>query len=410
MLHGLGRNDPCHCGSGRKYKKCCLDRESGFASEVEQARWEWEKRVLLELYDDYAYILRERRIALKACAIALTDSDSYWAQWNPATRTILISRRLVENHNWFQVVSILKHEMAHQLMDESYIPGSMEHKSHGDQFKLACQMLGLPEEYARATINLQTASLDWRSEKNDDLSEKMLEKVRKLLSLANSSNEHEAVLAMNKVREIYAKYNLDEASQKQRFAHLILSHGKKRIEAHQSRIISILVSHFFVQVITIKLFEAKSCEYHVGIEIIGKRENVMMAEYVYQFLIRQTDFLVTEVTRTRALSRVQKKSYRLGILAGFSEKLRETERASVAGDSPQTSEKAALITRALSKFHKDKVLDRYLHHIYPKLSKKGSGSQYIDGSIFSQGRDVGQTITLNRPITHSDGNRGHLLK
>ena len=23
-LRGLGRNDPCHCGSGKKYKKCCL--------------------------------------------------------------------------------------------------------------------------------------------------------------------------------------------------------------------------------------------------------------------------------------------------------------------------------------------------------------------------------------------------
>jgi uncharacterized protein YecA (UPF0149 family) len=22
--HGPGRNDPCPCGSGRKYKKCCL--------------------------------------------------------------------------------------------------------------------------------------------------------------------------------------------------------------------------------------------------------------------------------------------------------------------------------------------------------------------------------------------------
>lgn len=21
----IGRNDPCHCGSGRKYKKCCID-------------------------------------------------------------------------------------------------------------------------------------------------------------------------------------------------------------------------------------------------------------------------------------------------------------------------------------------------------------------------------------------------
>jgi hypothetical protein len=25
--HHLGRNDPCHCGSGRKYKQCCLDKD-----------------------------------------------------------------------------------------------------------------------------------------------------------------------------------------------------------------------------------------------------------------------------------------------------------------------------------------------------------------------------------------------
>ncbi|NCN95851.1 MAG: hypothetical protein GW917_03965, partial [Bdellovibrionales bacterium] len=23
----LGRNDSCHCGSGQKYKKCCLDKD-----------------------------------------------------------------------------------------------------------------------------------------------------------------------------------------------------------------------------------------------------------------------------------------------------------------------------------------------------------------------------------------------
>jgi hypothetical protein len=27
MAVNLGRNDPCHCGSGRKYKKCCLDAD-----------------------------------------------------------------------------------------------------------------------------------------------------------------------------------------------------------------------------------------------------------------------------------------------------------------------------------------------------------------------------------------------
>ena len=30
-----GRNEPCHCGSGRKYKQCCLDKDE---SEVRLAR------------------------------------------------------------------------------------------------------------------------------------------------------------------------------------------------------------------------------------------------------------------------------------------------------------------------------------------------------------------------------------
>jgi hypothetical protein len=29
--HDLGRNDPCHCGSGRKYKHCCLDKDQAAA-------------------------------------------------------------------------------------------------------------------------------------------------------------------------------------------------------------------------------------------------------------------------------------------------------------------------------------------------------------------------------------------
>ena len=26
-----GRNEPCHCGSGRKYKQCCLDKDESDA-------------------------------------------------------------------------------------------------------------------------------------------------------------------------------------------------------------------------------------------------------------------------------------------------------------------------------------------------------------------------------------------
>lgn len=38
-----GRNDPCPCGSGKKYKKCCLQ-----AGETEDAAWR-EARITSDL-------------------------------------------------------------------------------------------------------------------------------------------------------------------------------------------------------------------------------------------------------------------------------------------------------------------------------------------------------------------------
>jgi uncharacterized protein YecA (UPF0149 family) len=44
----IGRNDPCPCGSGRKYKHCCLDKDEAAlrkarAKEAEKAAKEAEK-------------------------------------------------------------------------------------------------------------------------------------------------------------------------------------------------------------------------------------------------------------------------------------------------------------------------------------------------------------------------------
>jgi hypothetical protein len=32
----IGRNDPCHCGSGKKYKKCCLEKDIEEAREAKR--------------------------------------------------------------------------------------------------------------------------------------------------------------------------------------------------------------------------------------------------------------------------------------------------------------------------------------------------------------------------------------
>jgi tetratricopeptide (TPR) repeat protein len=37
-MANIGRNDPCHCGSGKKYKRCCLDKDEAAEREVLAAR------------------------------------------------------------------------------------------------------------------------------------------------------------------------------------------------------------------------------------------------------------------------------------------------------------------------------------------------------------------------------------
>ena len=46
----VGRNDPCPCGSGKKYKKCC---ESKKTVSIEEVQAEELERILQTFYEEY---------------------------------------------------------------------------------------------------------------------------------------------------------------------------------------------------------------------------------------------------------------------------------------------------------------------------------------------------------------------
>jgi hypothetical protein len=48
----IGRNDPCPCGSGQKYKRCCLPREDAAAVERAREREREDAAALLADEDD----------------------------------------------------------------------------------------------------------------------------------------------------------------------------------------------------------------------------------------------------------------------------------------------------------------------------------------------------------------------
>jgi uncharacterized protein YecA (UPF0149 family) len=66
----LGRNEPCHCGSGKKYKKCCEERDAAAKSAElaaqaaqRQAEMEEEENAELAREGSRAPLVAERDVA-----------------------------------------------------------------------------------------------------------------------------------------------------------------------------------------------------------------------------------------------------------------------------------------------------------------------------------------------------------
>lgn len=378
--------------------------------------FDWERTIILELNREHEHICRVHKVNLRPIAITLFDSDSLWGQFDNRARTISISRKLVNEYSWHHVVGVFRHEMAHQYVAEQSPREFLSERPHSELFKMACKRLGVPEQFAKAGLNLQNGDLDWKTEPRDEATEKILDKAKKLLALGTSTNEHEAHLAMERVRELYAKYNLEHMANlsTESFVHLVITHEKKRTQSWELRTISILTEHFFVKALTFQQFDAKTGKRFHAVELIGTRENVAMAEYVYHFLLQQVEFLLKLAVESElGLARSERASFRLGVLDGFDKKLKLSNKAptnhTTAANGQANADTLTVIGQALTKFRNDPYLEDYLSEIYPRLERRRGSSFEIDASAFAAGHAAGKSINLNKPISTNTGPQGGYL-
>src|SRR3954463_9965014 len=95
---------------------------------------ELKRACLRRLSRDWAcfnyWYLGER---LRPPVFSLESAEARWGQWSPATRTISISERHIVEAPWETVLETLKHEMAHQYVDEVLkLEGALP---HGEAFQ-----------------------------------------------------------------------------------------------------------------------------------------------------------------------------------------------------------------------------------------------------------------------------------
>lgn len=345
------------------------------ASELSAALEAALVRVLRGLYDEVNESRFGRR--LKKPVLMLSDSTRRLGQWTRATRTLELSRTLVLARPWLEVTSILEHEMAHQYVDEALeVTGE---SAHGPTFQRVCAERGID---ARAA-GMPVASA------SDVEADRALDKIRKLLALAGSDNQHEAEMAMRRAHELMLRHNIEQAAAQQTYEVRHLGTPSRRANTVEADIVALLTEFFFVEVIRVPVYLPRNGTFAAVYEVIGTHANVEMAAHVFAFLLATADRLWRENRGdARVTSGRDRVSYQSGVIRGFREKLL-AERKELKG--------TGLVWVG------DGGLNQFYRARHPRIRTVKRSVRL--SRAHAAGREAGRNVVLHKPVaeTNSSG-------
>ena len=347
-----------------------------------EAAWIRQLRRFYSLFN-YEYV----RSRLRPPIFRIGSAAGKLGEWNGVFRCITISARHILEHPWENVLETLRHEMAHQYVEE--ILGFQGAPPHGEPFVEACRIL---------RVDPVTRDPGHRGRLEDSVAErdKILHRVKLLLALAHSPNEHEAANAMRMAQKYLLKYNLQlaDAQSQRSYDTRYLGKCSARIQEYEYVLARILQDHFFVCVIWYPWCDPLTGKAGRVLEISGTPENLEMAEYVYKYVMSLTEPLWEAHRRsaeTRGGTRLQ---YLAGLLRGFQEKL--------DGQRAELREERGLVWRG------DPGLEDYYRYRNPRI-RHTRVCGVSRGARYAAGLEDGREITIRKGIRSETQSRGRLL-
>ena len=336
---------------------------------------------VFKLYDLHEKISSEKKLLLNRPLIELAElSKNLLGSWDKNKRLISISIKLVEQGTYAEIIDVLKHEMAHQYVDE--VICRTDNRPHGELFVLACKTLGISSE---ATFKL------------DRHKDKQVSKVKKLLALSTSMNQHEAESALAKAQELSFKYNLDLNENKDaEYSLRPIGELRKRIPSCEWKIMNILSEFYFVKTLKTYYKDESQSGLIWQFEIYGTSHNIDTAEYVYYFLRNNAELLWKEYRKSqgKSVSRLRSIFFN-GLLDGFQQKL--------------TAEQNVLKEKYQVKKLLDPELETFFHVCNPRISRRSV--KYKSGcSVYADGLKEGKSLKVKPGLkSSSSGRRGLFL-
>ncbi|QTA81492.1 SprT-like domain-containing protein, DUF2786 [Desulfonema limicola] len=350
----------------------------GLSCEWEQALW-----VLSKFH----------RQLLKKPVFSLKNMENRIGCWSAEKREISLSRDFVLNHSWDDVVEVLKHEIAHQFTHE--VLKAKNEKPHGPSFQKACQLL---RANPKASGSFQPLSQRVYNEIPNQ-EDRILLKVKKLMALAQSKNQHEAEAAMLKAHELITRHNIDLLNQKINQNYVSVFIGKPALRHFREEYVlnRLIQDFYFVQGVWVSAFVKDKGKMGRVMEISGTKQNIQIAAYVHDYIKHYIDFQWELYNKDKKLNRYRKTDFATGIINGFSSKLESQEKQRIKADAK----------RALVKI-KDPGLKNYMDYQYPYITSFRKNRLQQDQNVLDDGISIGRKLVIAKGISET-GERGKFL-
>ncbi len=348
----------------------------------------WLKRLAWHFdHVNYQYL----GCALKRPLFILGDSKKKLGSWDGNRRTLMISRHHILSHDWETVVDTLRHEMAHQYMQEHLGLGAGA--PHGREFRDACELLRCDPAAKADTAALRKLE--------DSVVEKdrRLGRIKELLALAGSPNEHEAATAMRLAQKYLLKYNLEfeDLAAERDYGFIYLGDCAARIQEYQYVLSNILQEYFFVQAIWTYSYNPRRNKPGKRLQICGTKQNLEIASYVYDYVTGAAGPLWEahkNATATKKKVRGTRLQYLAGLLQGLKQKLERQK------DTLEREQGLIWVG--------DSRLSEYWRHLNPRI-RSVSGSGVARSRGYADGVRDGRKLNIRRGVGGKARKRGGLL-
>ncbi|MCP3899971.1 MAG: DUF2786 domain-containing protein, partial [Desulfobacteraceae bacterium] len=336
-------------------------------------------------------------VNLKTPIINISSGKKLLGSWSDKDKTLSISSHLIRNEVWDIVLEVLKHEMAHQYVSEFFDNAD----KHGKYFKKACKILGVHQSFVAGSKNHDKNLQEFKGGLPSS-AKKMLKKVEKLMALGKSSNEAEAQSASRKANYLLNKYNLQQIKtedDKQDIKYLTICHKKKRIKSIQRAILSVLRNYYYVDCITSNTYHSQDDTVYKSIVLVGQRESLKVAEYVYHFLLDTDQTLWLSFKKKNNAKQREKISFDMGFIAGIEHNHNIVFEDSEIKINKNSSLPAKIIKSLMEKNQQNNQIE--ISRLFPKLRAVKYGKHQTSSGAFKQGFQHGKNTHINKGMTHT---------